>query len=91
MSARGDIARMGGYPVTLATPTLVSRDLVAACARRHPDLVKRHCTPLACDVKSKRPLYDYDAAVATLNRCPKLDRSWREARRPPAGACAINL
>lgn len=45
---------------------LASRQLVAAQARRHVAQVTRRCEPIACDVATKTPLYDWDQAVETL-------------------------
>lgn len=50
---------------------LVTRQSAAYFLRRHPDQISRHCEPIACDTRSRLPLYDMDAVferVATLRR-----------------------
>lgn len=45
---------------------LGSRAAAAAYAHRHPNLVRRHCEPVACDVRTHAALYDLTAACDTL-------------------------
>lgn len=50
---------------------LGTRQAAAMLVNRHPDLVRRHCAPVACDVKSRALLYDLfvvDAELATRQR-----------------------
>lgn len=45
---------------------LASRQVCAKLAERNVDQVRRHCSPVACDVASRMPLYDPDEAVPVL-------------------------
>lgn len=45
---------------------LGSRQAVALYFDRHPDQVKRHCEPVACDLKTRTPLYDSAQAARVL-------------------------
>jgi hypothetical protein len=45
-----------------------SRQAIARYYARHPDQVKRHCNPIACDIATKTPLYDSTQAGPILTR-----------------------
>lgn len=55
-------------PLRLAGDILLaSRQVAAKLAERHPDQVRRHCQPVACDTATRQPLYDADETVRTLS------------------------
>lgn len=64
----GPLRDLGAWPVAdpLTVPFLGSRQVIAAILHRHPDQVKRHGQPVACDVRTKAPLYDADQVDAVL-------------------------
>jgi len=45
---------------------LGTRQYAAEFAGRHVNQVRRHCVPVACDVRTRQPLYDLDVCVAQL-------------------------
>ena len=45
---------------------LGTREAVGVLERRNPDLVRRICEPVACDVSSHATLYDMDDASTRL-------------------------
>lgn len=45
---------------------LATRQGAAVLVGRHPDLVSRHCEPVACDAGTGLPLYDLAAVEAAL-------------------------
>lgn len=45
---------------------LAPRWAIAVVLQRNPELVSRHCTPVACDVQTRAYLYDVDEAEAVL-------------------------
>lgn len=45
---------------------LGTRHTAAVLVHRHPNLVRRHCEPVACDVESRALLYDLDQVDAVL-------------------------
>lgn len=45
---------------------LGNRDTAAMYSARHVNLVRRHCEPVACDVRTKALLFDLDAVCDTL-------------------------
>lgn len=51
---------------------LVTREFLAAATGRHINLVKRHCTPVACDVRNRALLYDPDIAERALAAVPRV-------------------
>lgn len=51
---------------------LVTRQYAALWADRHVNQVRRHCRPVACDVKTRQPLYDAEACVAALAACRRV-------------------
>lgn len=53
---------------------LGSRAAAAAFTRRHVNLVRRYCVPVACDVTTRADLYDLDAAAAELSALPRRER-----------------
>lgn len=55
---------------------LAPRWMIASVLGRHPELISRHCTPLACDVYSRALLYDVDEAAQVLARVA----TWPPAR-----------
>jgi hypothetical protein len=42
---------------------LGTRQAAAVLLHRHPDLIRRACVPVACDLASHALLYDLDAAA----------------------------
>jgi len=71
------IERLGVWPSDMP-PVLAGRRAAALLWARHPDQVRRHCEPVACDVATRAPLYDLDAVgrvLATLKRQPRLTRT----------------
>lgn len=50
---------------------LGSRRVIAAYVHRHPDQVRRHCEPVACDVETHALLYDADHAHDTFREIPR--------------------
>lgn len=44
--------------------SLGTRQAAAALTNWHPDMVRRRCEPVACDVLSRVPLYDLEAVTA---------------------------
>ena len=66
--------RLGILPAALEDnpPVIVSRRALAVLWARHPDQVRRHCEPIACDVKTRAPLYDADEAGGVLRRLKRV-------------------
>lgn len=58
----GPIHRLGLHPARWEDcPRVIgSRQAIAAMLGRHPDQIKRWGQPVACDVKTRTPLYDGD-------------------------------
>lgn len=50
---------------------LVTRWFIAHTSGRNPELVARHCHPVACDVRNRALLYDADEAEQTLADIPR--------------------
>lgn len=65
MNTQKPIHRLATWPSPWP-PIVGSRQAVAGMWGRHPDQVKRHCEPVACDVKTRTPLYDADEVGAIL-------------------------
>lgn len=60
---------------------LGTRQAVAVAINRHPDQVKQHCMPVACEIGTKFPLYDADEAHAVMRgRRRVTDQEWRKRR-----------
>lgn len=51
-----------------------TRQAAALLTGRHPDLVRKRCAPIACDVTTRAVLYDLDAVAATFRNTPRRDR-----------------
>lgn len=51
---------------------LGSRTVLAAYARRHESVIRRHVTPIACDVRTRAALFDLEAAVDTLRHARRV-------------------
>lgn len=45
---------------------LMTRRMLEHLTGRNPETIRRRCTPVACDVRNRTPLYDLDDATATL-------------------------
>lgn len=59
----------------LAGPLMLgTRQVAAVLTARHPDLVRRRCRPVACDVRTRIPLYDLDQVAAVFRRTPRRER-----------------
>ena len=51
--------------------SLVTRQAAGYYVQRHPDVISRNCEPVACDVRSRLPLYSLEAVcerVAELRK-----------------------
>lgn len=62
-------------PRTVDGRLLAPRWYVAEVTGRHPELVPRHCRPVACDVYTRALLYDVDDARATLARLARVHKA----------------
>jgi hypothetical protein len=77
----GPIRRLGADPYDHTTPVLGSRQAVGFMLARHPDLVKKWGEPVACDVKTKAPLYDAEQVEAALKDRRRInDQDYRRRR-----------
>ena len=77
----GVVLRPLWEPITRDTPLIGSRQAVGALLERHPDQIKRWCTPIACDIRTKAPMYDVDEAAKVLRERRRiLDQEWRRRR-----------
>lgn len=50
---------------------LGTRRAAALIVHRHPDLVRRRCQPIACDVASRASLYDLSQVESTFAKTPR--------------------
>jgi len=50
---------------------LGTRKTAAVLIHRHPDQIRRHCEPIACDVPTKAALYDLDEVAERFADTPR--------------------
>jgi len=82
MTPKNPIHRLAVWPARPDAPLVASRQAVGAMLSRHPDQVKRWCTPIACDLQTRAPLYDPEEAAAVLRTKRRIaDQDWRVKRR----------
>lgn len=62
---------------------LAPRRAVSAVLGRHPELISRHCTPVACDVRTRAHLYDVDEVEEILAKRAR----WSPKRRNRLVGC----
>ena len=58
-------------PRLIGSALLGTRKAAGVLVSRHPDLVRKRCQPVACDVPSKALLYDLDAVADTFSATPR--------------------
>lgn len=58
-------------PRLVSSLLLGTRFTAAVLVARHPNLIRRHCAPVACDVGSRSLLYDLDDVDATFKTRPR--------------------
>ena len=54
---------------------LATRDAAAKLIERHPVQLRVKVNPVACDVRSKLPLYDVDEASEAFRNTPRRQRA----------------
>lgn len=54
---------------------LGTRKAAAVLTARHPDQIRRHCEPVACDLASRALLYDLDQVAAAVRDLPRREKA----------------
>ena len=58
-------------PRLIGSSMLGTRKTAAVLIHRHPDQIRRHCEPIACDVPTKAALYDLDEVAERFADTPR--------------------